>query len=65
MKNVGRCRWHRRICVWRVDTRYSTRRRFIMHLEMEDKLEDQRDDGPPVVPLSLVTRRNVLVFRVV
>ena len=34
-----------------------------MHLEMEDKLEDRREDGPTVVPFSLVTRRNGLVFR--
>ena len=33
-----------------------------MHLEMEDKLEDQREDGL-TVRFSLVTRRNDLVFR--
>jgi len=35
---------------------------FIMHLEMEDKLEDQRKDGPTFVPFSFVTQRNGLVF---
>jgi hypothetical protein len=34
-----------------------------MHLEMEYKLEDQIEDGPTVIPFSLVNRRHGLVFR--